>query len=140
MQRIRKSSEQTKRRLKLADSLKKGYATVYDQCSQEVKDKLEGMGDWEITKRDQSLHDLINKIKRICIGFDNHKQEIFNLVQALKTLFLYLQSNKETVEQYGRNFCTFWETVEAFGGSPGIHKGMIDALLKDAAHVSNMGS
>ena len=31
-----------KRRLKLAESLKKGYATVYDQCSQEVKDKLKG--------------------------------------------------------------------------------------------------
>ncbi len=31
-----------KRRLKLEDALKKGYATVYDQCSQEVKDKLEG--------------------------------------------------------------------------------------------------
>ena len=35
-----------KRRLKLAESLKKVYATVYDQCSQEVKDKLEGTDDW----------------------------------------------------------------------------------------------
>jgi hypothetical protein len=129
-----------KRRLKLADSLKKGYATMYDQCSQEVKDKLERTGDWEITKRDQLLHILINKIERICIGFDDHKQVVFNLVQALKTVFLYLQSNKETVEQYGRNFCAFWDTVEAFGGSPGIHKGMIDALLKAAAQVSNVGS
>ena len=29
-----------KRRQKLEESLKKGYATVYDQCSQEVQDKL----------------------------------------------------------------------------------------------------
>ena len=34
-----------KRRLKLAESLKKGYATVYNQCSQEVKDKLKGTDD-----------------------------------------------------------------------------------------------
>ena len=90
-----------KQRLKLVESLKKGYATVYDQCSQEVNDKLEGTDDWESTQRDQSLHELINKIERICVGFDDHKQEVFNLVQALKMLFLYSQSNKETVEQYG---------------------------------------
>ena len=30
-----------KRRLKLQDSLKKGYATIYNQCLQEVRDKLE---------------------------------------------------------------------------------------------------
>jgi hypothetical protein len=87
--------------LKLAESLKKGYATVYDQCSQEVKDKLEATEDWEATQKNQSLHKLIQKIKRICVGFDDHKQEVFNLVQALKTLFLYTQSNKETMEQYG---------------------------------------
>ena len=107
-----------KQRLKLAESLKKGYATVYDQCSQEVKDKLEGTDNWESIQKSQSLHDLVNKIERICVGFNDHKQEVFNLVQALNTLFLYTQTNKETVEQYGRNFCALWETVEAFGGSP----------------------
>ena len=81
------------------ESLKKGYAMVYDQCSQEVNDKLEGTDDWESTQRDQSLHELINKIERICVGFDDHKQEVFNLVQALKMLFLYSQSNKETLVQ-----------------------------------------
>ncbi len=47
------------------------------------------------------LDELIMKIKRICVGFDNHKQEVFNLVQALKTLFLYMQTDRETVEEYG---------------------------------------
>jgi len=36
-----------KRRQKVEESLKKGYATVYDQCSQEVRDKLKATGDWE---------------------------------------------------------------------------------------------
>ncbi len=129
-----------KRRLKLAESHKKGYATVYNQCSQEVKDKLEATDDWEVTQRDQSLYKLISKIERISVGFDDHKQEVFNLVQALKTLFLYSQSNKETVEQYGRNFRAFWDTAEAFGGSPGIHKGMIESLLKDSTRVANVGN
>ncbi len=69
-----------KRRLKLQDSLRKGCATVNEQCSQEVRDKLEATEDWERTQRNQILHKLIQKIERICAGFDNHKQEVFNLV------------------------------------------------------------
>jgi hypothetical protein len=78
-----------KMQLKLGEALKKGYATVYDQCSQEVTDKLESTYDWDKTQKEQSLEELIRKIERICIGFDDHKQEVFNLVQAVKTLYLY---------------------------------------------------
>jgi hypothetical protein len=66
----------------LSDTLKKGYATVYDQCLQEVKDKLEATDDWEATQRDQSLHKLINKIKWICVGFNNHRQEVLTLSRS----------------------------------------------------------
>jgi hypothetical protein len=126
-----------KRRLKLQDSLKKGYATVYDQCSQEVQDKLEATDNWDKMQRDQSLHELIQKIECICVGFDNHKQEVFNLVQALKMLFLFTQGEKDTVDEYGRNFRSLWDTVEAFGGSLGIHKGLVDGLLKEPGQVTN---
>ena len=71
---------------------------MYKQCSQEVKEKLESSKEWEKTQKEQCLHELIQKIKLICIGFDNHKQGIFNLVQALRSLFLYTQSEKEKVE------------------------------------------
>ncbi len=120
-----------KRRLKLQDSLKKGYAAVYDQCSQEVRDKLKATDNWERTQRNQSLYELIQKIERICVGFNDHKQEVFNLVQALKMLFLFTQGEKATVDKYGRNYRSLWDTVEAFGGSPGIHKGLVDGLLKE---------
>jgi hypothetical protein len=59
-----------KRQMKLADSLMKGYATVYGQCSQEVKDKLEGSDDWERIQSKQLLHEMIQKIKRICVSFE----------------------------------------------------------------------
>ena len=122
-----------KRRLKLGEALKKGYATVYDQCSQEVRDKLESTDDWDKTQKEQSLEELIRKIKRICVGFDDHKQEVFNLVRAVKTLYLYTQGEKESVEEYGRNFKSLWDTVEAFGGSPGVHKGLAAIMLMQNA-------
>ncbi len=36
-----------KRRLKLEESLKKGFATVHSQCAEEVRDKLKSSDDWE---------------------------------------------------------------------------------------------
>ena len=82
----------SKRRITLNQDLSKGFATVYNQCSQEVREKLESSDGWETVQNDQSLHQLILKIERICVGFDDHKQEVYNLVQAMKTLFLYTQT------------------------------------------------
>ncbi len=92
-----------KRRMKLEESLKKGYAMVYNQCSQEVRGKLKATKDWDVVQSEQSLHELVRRIKKICVGFNDHKQSVFNLVQSLKTLFLYSQSENETVEEYTRN-------------------------------------
>ena len=87
-----------KRRITLNQDLKKGFVTVYDQCSQEVRDKLESSDGWDTVQNNQSLHQLILKIDRICVGFEDHKQEVYNLVQAMKTLFLYTQTDKESLE------------------------------------------
>ena len=92
-----------KRCITLNQDLKKGFATVYDQCSQEVRENLELSHGWETVKSNQSLHELILKIERICVSFKDHKQEVYNLVQAMKTLFIYTQTEKESVEDYSRN-------------------------------------
>jgi hypothetical protein len=85
----------------------------------------------------QSLHELIQKIEHICMGFDDHKQEVFNLVQSLKTLFLYTQGKKEMVEEYARNLRSLWDTVEAFGGPPGVHKGLVEGLIRTPGQVAD---
>jgi hypothetical protein len=51
---------------------------VWDQCLQEVHKKLESSKDWDQVQREQSLHKLISKIEWICVGFEDHKQGIFN--------------------------------------------------------------
>jgi hypothetical protein len=93
-----------KRHGNLEELLKNGYATVYDQCLQEVQDKLKTAKDWETVQKEQSPHNLITKIEKICVGFDVHKQSVFNLVQSLKMLFLYTQAEKDSAEEYARNF------------------------------------
>jgi hypothetical protein len=63
--------------LKLEELLKKGYVTIYSQCAEEVRDKLKSSDDWERIQKAQSLHALIMKIEKICVGFNDHKQEVF---------------------------------------------------------------
>jgi hypothetical protein len=118
-----------KRRCNLEELLKKGYARVYDQCSQEVQDKLKATKDLETVQREQLLRNLITRIKKICVGFDNHTQLDFNLAQSLKTFFLYTQLEKDLVEEYRRNFRGLWDIVEAFGELQGIHTGLVEAEL-----------
>ena len=130
-----------KRRINLNQDLKKGFATVYDQCSQEVKDKLESSKGWYTLQNDQSLHQLILKIERICIGFDDHKQEVYNLAQAMKTLSLYTQTNIDSVEDYSCNLTSIWNTAEAFGASPGIHRGFVEGwFLAEPRRITDVNN
>jgi hypothetical protein len=53
---------------------------------------------------------------------------------------LYTQLEKESVKEHGRNLKSLWDTVEAFGGSSGFHKEMMEALAKDAMSFVNAGA
>jgi hypothetical protein len=77
-------------------------------------------------------------MERVCVGFDDHKQEGFNLVQVLKMLFLYTQGEKDTVEEFSCNFQSLWESVEALGESPGVPKGLVDGLLSNMTQVKDV--
>jgi hypothetical protein len=127
-----------KRRIKLSKPITKACIMVYGQCLDDMKEKLEASRDWERIQSKQSLHELIQKIKRVCVGFNDCKQEVFNLVQVLKMLFLYTQNKKHGVKEYGRNFCSLWNTVKVFGGNQCIHKGMVGAMLQDPKRVANI--
>ena len=62
---------------------------------------------------------------------------MFNLVQALNTLFLYTQTGEESMEEYSCNFKSLWDTVKTFGGSPGIHKGLLKGVLATPGKLVN---
>ncbi len=42
------------------------------------------------------------------------------------------------MEEFGHNFRSLWEMVEAFGGSPGVHKGLVDGLLSNTTRVKDV--
>ena len=129
-----------RRRAKLDASIKRGFTTVYDQCSEQAKTKLDASNGWEGILNNQELHELILKVERICVGFDNHKQDVYNLVQSLKSLMLTSQGKKETVDGYVQSFKSHWDTCTAFGASPGEHAGLVDRVLTTAAWVVDLAN
>ena len=45
------------------------------------------------------------------------------------------------MEDYSRNLTSMWDTAEAFGASPGIHRGLVEWwLLDEPGHISDINS
>ncbi len=44
------------------------------------------------------------------------------------------RQKKESVKEYGHNFKSLWDAVEAFGGLPGLHCGLVNRWLADPAN------
>jgi len=97
----------SKREAKLDEALKRGFAVVYDQCSEAVKSRLETTEKWTTIECDQSLHELINAIQKICVGHYDTNQDMYNVVQACKNMFLFKQDDGVSAEDYIRDFKSY---------------------------------
>ena len=59
----------------------------------------------------------------------------------MKTLFLYTQTDKDSVEDYSRNLTSLWDTAEAFGVSPGIHRRLVEGWLHaKPGHIADVNN
>ena len=50
----------------------------------------------------------------------------------MKSLMLYSQGEKDTVDIYVQSFKSYWDTCLAFGASPGVHEGLVNSMLAAA--------
>ena len=120
-----------KRIVKLQGDIKKGFAIVYDQCSEAVKSQLKTTENWETIEDDQSLHLLIKVIQKICMGHDDTNQDMYNVVQACKNMFLFQQNDETSTEDYVRDFKSYWDTCEAYQTEPSNHPKLIEVSVED---------
>ena len=59
----------------------------------------------------------------------------------MKTLFLYTQTDKDPVEDYSLNITSLWDMSEAFGASPGIHRGLVGGwLLAEPGRIADVNN
>ena len=71
-----------KRRQNLREGLMRTYALLWEQCSPSVQGKLKGEEGWATVDTNKNPVELIQRLKRVCCGFDAHKQPVHALVQS----------------------------------------------------------
>ena len=94
-----------------------------------MKSRLEAVDNWITIECDQSLHKLIKAIQKICVGHDDTNQDMCNVVQACKNIFLFKQDDGVSTEDYIRDFKHYWDTNEAYKVAPAFHPLLIKEKL-----------
>ena len=128
-----------KRTIKLDGDLNKGFGIIYNQCSEAVKSRLEASANWDQIDCNQSLHDLTNAIQKICVGHEDTNQDMYNVVQACKNMFLFRQEDGTSTKDYLRNFKSYWDTCEAYKAKPAYHPQLVKVKCNEITSNTTAG-
>ena len=112
--------------------MKKGFPTVMSQCSKGVRSKLEGSDGWNEIWSKQELHKLIIAVQGICVGHDDSNQGMYNLVQSVKNFYFFYQKNWASVDDYKRDYKSYYETTVVYEATPSIS----NKLIKERASMT----
>ena len=80
-----------KRKEKYDENESNAWALIYDQCSPELKNKLEGASGYESCKKDNDVVSLLTMIRGYCCQFDTLNDEYVSIVGAIKNLYTYFR-------------------------------------------------
>lgn len=75
-------------------------------------------------------------MKRVCCGFDAHKQPVHALVQSMKVLATFMQHG-ESNEHYKERFESIWEIMEQFERNLTDHLQLIEKRAIELAAMDN---
>jgi hypothetical protein len=71
-------------------------ALIYDQCSPELKNKLEGTSGYDKAKAGNDVIKLLTISRGYCCQFDTLNDEYMSIVKSLKNLFYFFQKAEQT--------------------------------------------
>ncbi len=83
------------------------WALIYDQCSPELKSKLEGGDGYKKSKSGNNVAALLTMIRSYCCQFDTLNNEYVLIVGAIKNLFFYWQKPDQANADYHKDFMAF---------------------------------
>jgi hypothetical protein len=104
------------RKIKYEENEANAWALVYNQCSHELRVKLEGTSGYEASKRDNNLISLLAMIRGYCCQFDALNDEYVAIGMAIKNLLYYFQKPSQTNSGYHQDILAMVETIEDYGG------------------------
>jgi len=102
---------------KYNDNESNAWALIYNQCSPELKNKLEGTSGYDNAKSSNDIIKLLTMIRGYCCQFDTLNDEYMSIVKSLKNLFFFFQKTEQTNSEFHEDFMALVEVIEEYGGS-----------------------
>jgi hypothetical protein len=93
------------------------WALIYDQCSPELKNKLEGTECYNGAKSTNNAAKLLTMIRGYCCQFDILSNEYMVIVVAIKNQFYFFQKTEQSNADYHEDFMAMLEVIEEYGGA-----------------------
>ena len=102
---------------KYNDNESNAWALIYDQCSRELKNKLEGTSGYDEAKSGNDMIKLLTIIRGYCCQFDTLNDENMSIVKSLKKLFYFFQKAEQTNCEFHEDFMALVEVIKEYGGT-----------------------
>jgi hypothetical protein len=79
------------RKDKYSENKSNAWVLIYDQCAPELKNKLEGMANYDVSKKTNDMVSLLSMIQGYCCQFDTMNDEYMAFFRAIKNLLYFFQ-------------------------------------------------
>jgi hypothetical protein len=99
---------------KYNDNESNAWALIYNQCSPELKNKLEGTNGYDNAKSSNDIIKLLMMIRGYCCQFDTLNDEYMSIVKSLKNLFYFFQKTEQTNSEFHEDFMALVEVIEEY--------------------------
>jgi len=93
------------------------WVLIYNQCSPELKNKLEGTEGYDGAKNTNGVVKLLSMIRGYCCQFDLLSDEYMAIVAAIKNLFYFFQKAEQSNANYHKDFMAMLEMIKEYGGA-----------------------
>jgi len=93
------------------------WALIWNQCSHELRTKLEGTSGFTASKSNNDVVSLLGMIRAYCCQFDALNDQYVAIVGAMKNLLYFFQKPNQTNSDYHEDFLAMVEVIEQYGGA-----------------------
>jgi hypothetical protein len=93
------------------------WALIYDQCSAELKNKLEGTQGYNTEKSGNNVAKLLMMICGYCCQFNLLSNKYIAIVAAIKNLFNFFQKTEQSNADYHEDFMVMLKVIKDCGGA-----------------------
>ena len=102
---------------KYNDNESNAWALIYDQCSPELKNKLEGTSGYDKAKSGNGVIMLLTIIRGYCCQLDILNNEYMPIVKLLKNLFYFFQKAEQTNSEFHEDLMALVKVIKEYEGA-----------------------